>query len=314
VREALERFLTELATLRRASPHTLAAYRRDVTRALDHAAGGAGRPLPPQGWTRECLEAALRDLHRRGIGAASAARALAAWRSFSSFCLRRGITDHDPARTLAFPRLPKRLPRTLPADQLEAALDRLAAAPDPAAPRDRALLELAYSSGLRLAELVGLNRGDIDRAGGLLRVRGKGRRERIVPVGAPAAAALERYLAAADAAAARGAASPAAVAAVPRTAPARGAEPVFAGRAGGRLSPRTVQRVVQRRLGEVADGLGVTPHALRHSFASHLLDRGADLRAIQELLGHRSLASTQVYTHVSKSRLRRAYQRAHPRA
>jgi integrase/recombinase XerC len=314
VREALERFLTELASQRRASLHTIAAYRRDITRALDHAAGGAGRPLPPERWTRDGLEAALRDLHQRGIGAASAARALAAWRSFSSFCLRRGITDHDPARTLAFPRLPRRLPRTLPAEQLEAALDRLAAAPDAAAPRDRALLELAYSSGLRLAELVGLNRGDIDRAGGLLRVRGKGRRERIVPVGAPAAAALERYLAAADSVAGRGAAPPSAAITASNAAPGRGADPVFAGRGGGRLSPRTVQRVVQRRLGEVAGGLGVTPHALRHSFASHLLDRGADLRAIQELLGHRSLSSTQVYTHVSKSRLRKAYQRAHPRA
>ena len=308
MREALERFLTEFAAQRRGSPHTITAYRRDVTRALDHATG-AGKPVPPTAWTRELLEGAMRDLHQRGLSAASAARALAAWRSFSRFCLRRGITSADPARALAFPRLPRRLPRTLPAGDLGAALDRLAASADPAALRDRALLEIAYSSGLRLAELVGLNRGDLDRAGGLLRVRGKGRRERIVPVGDAAVRSLEHYLAAVDAAAPRGARPGSAAGAR-----ARGDEPVFIGPAGRRLSGRTVQRAVQRRLGEVAGGLGVTPHALRHSFASHLLDRGADLRAIQELLGHRSLASTQVYTHVSKSRLRKAYQQAHPRA
>jgi len=278
VREALERF------------------RRDVTRVLDRAAG-AGKPVAPSAWTRELLEGAMRELYQRRLSAASAARALAAWRSFSRFCLRRGITATDPALALAFPRLPKRLPRTLPVHDLEGALDRLAARDDQAALRDRALLELAYSSGLRLAELVGLNRGDLDRAGGLVRVRGKGRRERIVPVGEAALRSLDQHLAALDVAA-RGAAD----------------EPVFVGPSGKRLSGRTVQRTVQRRLGEIAGGLGVTPHALRHSFASHLLDGGADLRAIQELLGHRSLASTQVYTHVSKSRLRKAYQQAHPRA
>lgn len=293
MREALERFLSEFAAQRRGSPHTLAAYRRDVTRVLDLAAG-AGRPVAPSDWTRELLERGLHDLYRTHHSAASAARALAAWRSFSRFCLRRGVVARDPARALAFPRLPKRLPRTLPSHDLAAALDRLAAADDRAAPRDRALLELAYSSGLRLSELVGLNRGDVDRGAALVRVRGKGRRERVVPVGEGALNALERYLAGAGA--------------------ARGDEPVFRGPSGARLSGRTVQRVVQRRLSEVAHGLGVTPHALRHSFASHLLDRGADLRAIQELLGHRSLTSTQVYTHVSKARLRKAYEQAHPRA
>ena len=206
------------------------------------------------------------------------------------------MIERDPARSLAFPRLPKRLPRTLPANDLKQALDRLAAADDRAAPRDRALLELAYSSGLRLSELVGLNRGDVDRGAGLVRVRGKGRRERIVPVGDGALRALDGYLAAAPAGA------------------ARRDEPVFVGPSGARLSGRTVQRVVRRRLADVARGLGVTPHALRHSFASHMLDRGADLRAIQEMLGHRSLATTQVYTHVSRSRLLKAYEQAHPRA
>ena len=292
MREALEQFLIELAA-RRASPHTVAAYRRDVTRVLDLEAG-AGRPVESSRWNRPLLERALRDLHRTSHAAASAARALAAWRSFSRFCVRRGLLDRDPARALPFPRRPRRLPRTLPERDLAKALDALATL-DPVTVRDRALIELAYSSGLRLSELVGLNHGDVDLPGALLRVRGKGRRERIVPVGRTALDALRRYL--------------------PRD--RTGAErdaPVFVNPRGDRLSGRTVQRVVRRRLGQVAGGLGVTPHALRHSFASHLLDRGADLRAIQELLGHRSLSSTQIYTHVSRSRLRRAYDQAHPRA
>jgi integrase/recombinase XerC len=294
VREALEAFLSELGAQRRASRHTVAAYRRDIARVLDQAAG-PGRPLAPRDWTRELLERALHGLYRTHHSAASAARALAAWRSFSRFCVRRGVLALDPARGLAFPRLPARLPRTLPANDLEQALDRLQAAVDRTAPRDRALLELAYSSGLRLSELVGLDRGDVDRGAGLVRVRGKGRRERIVPVGDGALRALDGYLAG-------------------RPAGGRRDEPVFAGPSGARLSGRTVQRVVRRRLADVARGLGVTPHALRHSFASHMLDRGADLRAIQEMLGHRSLATTQVYTHVSRSRLLQAYEQAHPRA
>jgi integrase/recombinase XerC len=296
VRDALERFLSEFAAQRRGSPHTISAYRRDVTRVLDLCAG-PGKPVAPDQWTRDLLERALRDLYRTRHSAASAARALAAWRSFSRFCVRRGVFEVDPARSLAFPRLPRRLPRTLPAHDLEKALDVLAGSgAGPGAPRDRALLEVAYSSGLRVSELTGLNHGDVDRGGRLLRVRGKGRRERIVPIGVSALSALDAYLASDGKSA------------------ARGDEPVFRGARGARLSNRTVQRVVRLRLGQVAAGLGVTPHALRHSFASHLLDRGADLRAIQELLGHRSLTSTQVYTHVSTARLRKAYQQAHPRA
>jgi integrase/recombinase XerC len=322
VRDALERFLTELEAQRRASPHTIAGYRRDITRALDLAAGAGvpvkrartaegrssgarARPVAADQWTRELLERALRDLHRTRHSAASAARALAAWRSFSRFCVRRGILASDPARVLPFPRIGRRLPRTLPGAELARALDRIAGA-DPASLRDRALLELAYSAGLRLSELVGLDLRDLDRANGLLRVRGKGRRERIVPAGQGALTALDRYRSAVE----RAAPGPDAAPAAPRGPEA----PVFVGARGGRLSGRTVQRVVRRRLGEVAGGLGVTPHALRHSFASHLLDNGADLRAIQELLGHRSLTSTQVYTHVSGSRLRKAYRQAHPRA
>ena len=292
MREALEQFLIELAA-RRASRHTVVAYRRDITRVLDLGAG-PGRALPAERWDRELLERALRDLHRTGHAASSAARALAAWRSFSRFCVRRGLLARDPARALPFPRRPRRLPRTLPERDLVRALDGIAAG-DSTSVRDRALIEMTYSSGLRLSELTGLNHGDVDLGAGLLRVRGKGRRERIVPVGRIALEALRRYLGTVEGRSGRDG-------------------PVFVNLRGARLSGRTVQRVVRLRLGQVAGGLGVTPHALRHSFASHLLDRGADLRAIQELLGHRSLSSTQIYTHVSRSRLRRAYDQAHPRA
>jgi integrase/recombinase XerC len=299
VRDALEAFLSELKSARRCSPHTLAAYRRDLTFVLDLAAG-EGRPVSTEQWDVPLLERALRDLFRTGHSAASSARALAAWRSFGRFGVRRKLFATDPARALPFPRRARRLPRTLPRLDLNDALDKLSATNDPTAARDRALLEITYSSGLRLSELVGLHRGDLDRGARLLRVRGKGRKERVTPLGEPALAALDAYLAR------EGRESG------PRD------EPLFAGRprAGVRtaLSPRTVQRVVARRLAEVARGLGVTPHALRHSFASHLLDAGADLRAIQELLGHASLASTQIYTHVSRARLKQAYEQAHPRA
>ncbi len=324
MRAALEAFLTELGSIRRASPHTLSAYRRDITRVLDLASGGPAQDakaaparrsvsarrsrvsvetaatqsaVAPQAWTRELLERAMRELYRAGHSSATTSRALAAWRSFSKFCVRRGILEVDPARALAFPRLGKRLPRTLPSIELGEALDRVNGA-DPVSLRDRAMLELAYSSGLRLSELVGLDRADVSAGARLVRVRGKGRRERVVPVGEGAFAALERWQACCD-----------------RELPAaRGALVLFPNVRGERLSGRTFQRIVARRLAGIAAGLGVTPHALRHSFASHLLDRGADLRAIQELLGHRSLATTQIYTHVSRGRLRKAYAQAHPRA
>lgn len=294
MREALEQFLSEFAAARRGSRHTLAAYRRDITRVLD-SVSGPGRPVRAADWNAPRLEQAMRELYRTGHAASSTARALAAWRSFGRFLVRRGVLASDPARGLPFPRRSRRLPRTLPRLDLNAALDSLSSAADPQAARDRALLECLYSSGLRLAEITGLDRGDLDRGARLVRVRGKGRRERVVPIGERALAAIDAYWARTGATLA------------PRDAA------VFTGRS-GRLSGRTVQRVVARRLAQVAGGLGVTPHALRHSFATHLLDAGADLRAIQELLGHASLSSTQVYTHVTRSRLHKAYAQAHPRA
>jgi len=293
VRDALERFLSGLEVTR-ASPHTVAAYRRDIRAVLD-AIGGSGRPVAAGLWTRERLEAAARALTVSGHSARSVARALAAWRSFSRFCVQHGVLTTNPGVGLRNPRLPRRLPTPLPAEALARALDALGAE-DATGRRDRALMEVAYSVGLRVSELVGLNLGDIDHRAGLVRVRGKGRRERIAPIGRIALAALARQVEGEG----RAGAAP--------------GEPVFLGPSGRRLSARTVQRVVRRRLLGLAAGLKVSPHTLRHSFATHLLNRGADLRAIQELLGHRSLRTTQIYTHVSRTHLRKAYQQAHPRA
>lgn len=293
MRDALERFLAGLE-VSRSSPHTVMAYRRDIRGVLDRLAG-PDKPVAPELWTRERLEQAARDLTVSGHSARSVARALAAWRTFSRFCFKHGVLSSNPGLALRNPRLPRRLPTPLPVEVLERALDGLSGA-DATGLRDRALIEVAYSVGLRVSELVGLNYGDLDGRAGLVRVRGKGRRERIAPIGRTALAALDRYL--------QG----------ERRSQAGPGEPVFRGPSGRRLAVRTVQRVVRRRLLGLAAGLKVSPHSLRHSFATHLLNRGADLRAIQELLGHRSLRTTQIYTHVSRTHLRKAYQQAHPRA
>jgi len=293
VRDALDHYLTELRVLR-ASAHTVAAYRCDIVRVLDRAAG-PGRPVVPSQWNRELLEAAARDLTVSGHSARSVARALAAWRSFSRFCFKRGVLAANPGLGVRNPRLPKRLPGPLPDDALQRALDALDARDLPTL-RDRALLEVTYSAGLRVSELIALNFGDVERRAQVVRVRGKGRRERIAPIGRTAIEALDRYLGGAE------------------RAPGALGTPLFIGPGGRRLTVRTVQRVVRRRLLGMAAGLRVSPHTLRHSFATHLLNRGADLRAIQEMLGHKSLRTTQIYTHVSRAHLRKAYEQAHPRA
>ena len=295
LRAALDEFLVHLEGARRLSPRTLSAYEFEITRLLDELAGRAAAPVAPDRFRSELLVEVLARLARRGLAPSSQARAVAAWRTFSRFAAERGFAA-DAAKTLPLPRRPRRLPRTLPQDGLGKALGALPSA-TPAQRRDRAMLELLYGSGLRLSEAIGLDLSDVDFSARTLRVIGKGDKERIVPLGAHAKVALLAMLR------------------DRRGAPGQGGdEPLFQGPGGRRLSGRTVQRSVHQALGEVAQQTGVSPHALRHSFASHLLDAGAELRAIQELLGHASLASTQVYTQVNPKRLRKAYEKAHPRA
>lgn len=284
-------FLAALAAQRRASPHTLKAYRRDLLRAerllpalgVDHLAS----LTPPQ--VRRLVAA----LAREGLGGRSIARLLAALRAYYRHLLDGHGLLADPTAGIAAPKSPRRLPATLDVDHLARLLDFVAE--DPLARRDRALFELLYSSGLRLAEVVALDRTDLDLGDASARVTGKGNKTRVVPVGRRAHAALVDWLA------------------LRRTLPGDGAA-LFVSRRGGRLSARAVQQ----RLRHWADRQGIDrrvyPHLLRHSCASHLLESSGDLRAVQELLGHASLATTQVYTHVDFQYLARVYDAAHPRA
>jgi integrase/recombinase XerC len=289
----LAAFLDALRHQRRASPHTVANYARDLERAREYC---ASRSLAA--WTdldsahvREHI--ALR--HREQIGSRSLQRELSALRSFFDFLVKRRESSRNPARGVRAPKAPRTLPKPLDAEQMAGLLD--AEPEDELELRDLAMWELFYSSGLRLAELAGLDLPDLDLREGMVLVRqGKGRKSRQVPVGSQAVAALERWLGLRGAYAAAG-------------------EPaLFVSRLGARIAPRTVQvrlRRWQLKLGLPED---VHPHRLRHSFASHLLEASGDLRAVQELLGHANLATTQVYTHLDFQRLAEVYDNAHPRA
>lgn len=300
-------FLTDLEERRGASPHTVRSYRSDLADFLEYldavSADDAGPAAPPTANSVDIalLRSYLASLHERGLGRTTAARKLAALRSFYRYLGRIGAVERDPARAVRAPKTPRRIPQRLELGEVEELLH----APDPATARgkrDLAILELLYGTGVRVSELVGLDLTDLRRNSRILRVLGKGGKERVVPFGEVAADALGDYLSARGelAAAGDGAAS----------------EAVFLNARGGRLTDRSVRTIVRRYLGEagIAHLAGkATPHTLRHAFATHLLDRGADLRAIQELLGHASLATTQKYTQVSTARLFEVYAKSHPR-
>lgn len=316
----LQDYLNFLAAERGASPHTLRAYRQDLEEFLAHARGACP---PKSGGTtakggrstvlpdRLMVRSYLAVLGRRGLRKSSMARKLAAVRAWCDFGVRMGWLPSNPARLVPMPKAERRLPRVLNVDEalalMEAPTKRGHAPPDlneaPALTqlRDCAILELCYSTGVRVSELVDTNLADLQVDGGFLRVRGKGKRERLVPVGRPALEALSRYRAALESA---------------PSAPQRGGQqrPLFVNRRGGRLSARSVERMVAHYSRVVSDRGAVGPHALRHSCATHLLEGGADLRSIQELLGHASLATTQRYTHLDADRLLKVYDDAHPRA
>lgn len=286
----VEGFLARLAVERRSSPHTLAAYRRDLEALLGWMqAEGLARfdALDP-----ERLRGFIAAEHRRGLGASSLQRRLSACRSLFRDLQRRGLLAVNPSAGLRAPKAPRKLPQVLDADEAQQLVEVPTDAP--LGVRDRALLELFYSSGLRLSELVGLRWADLDLAGQLVRVLGKGSKTRIVPVGRHAKAALEAWRA--------------------ESAPASPQAPVFPGRGGGPISPRAVQ--LRLRLLAQRQGLfkRVHPHLLRHSFASHVLESSGDLRGVQELLGHADIATTQIYTHLDFQHLARVYDAAHPRA
>ncbi|MEV1129341.1 tyrosine recombinase XerC [Agromyces sp. NPDC049794] len=302
-------YLGHVRTERGYSEHTVAAYRADLVELVDFAEGRhidevAGLDLA---LLRDWLWAAT----ERGLARTSIARRAASARGWTAWLHRRGLIASDPGVRLKAPRAQRTLPRVVTeralADALAALADR-AAGGDPVAVRDAAIAELLYASALRVSELVGLDLADVDRRRRTVRVTGKGAKERVVPYGAPAARALDRYLESAR---------PEMIAAAAEHGGKTGGaatEAVFVGVRGGRLGVRSVHRQVAAMLSSIPGAGPSGPHALRHSAATHLLDGGADLRAVQEFLGHASLGTTQIYTHVSAERLKQSYRTAHPRA
>jgi integrase/recombinase XerC len=291
MKDPLAAFLRHLEAETHASPHTVKSYRTDLEdfRRFVVAAGSVDVVDAMRGVGARDVRAFLAELHSRGLEPVSVARKLAAVRSWFRFLRRRGVVDRNPAQQIRSPRLPRKLVSFLPIDETVALMD---ARHPRGTGRDVAIVELLYASGLRVSELAGLDLRDVDLAEMTVRVLGKGRKERIVPFGEAAARALRGYLAA------RG--------------PAGGA--VFLNRRGGRLTVRTVHTIVRRQARAAGIVRRVSPHTLRHTFATHLLDSGADLRMIQELLGHDRLSTTQRYTHVGSDQLMRIYDAAHPRA
>lgn len=306
-------FLDYLKLEKHFSDYTVRSYSADllqfsqfITAQIGVAAGGS--PQPPA--APEAVDAGFRAveplkvreflayLYGQNYTKSTTARKLATLRSFYKFLIRRGIVAVNPLSTIRTPRQEKRLPKCLDLEQVQKLLDAPGDA-DVLSARDKAMLEVLYSSGIRVSELVDLEIGDIDLGEGVLRVRGKGRRDRLTPIGSQAIRALQRYfeLRQAD----------------PKMS---GGNPgrVFLNKHGQALSTRSVRRKLDKYLALVGLDPGISPHTLRHSFATHLLNNGADLRSVQELLGHQSLSTTQVYTHLTTARMKQAYDAAHPRA
>jgi len=286
-------YLTHLQEVRQLSLHSQRAYRRDLARFQAWCRDETElAPSTPKGASPAQLRLYLAHLAENGLSASSRQRHLSTLRGFFAFLEQRGYLENNPAQALRGPRRGKRLPRHLEEDEVE----RLLAAPEedkPASYRDRALLEVLYSSGCRVSELVALDEADVDLRRGLVLLRGKGRKERMGMLGKPAQEAIRRYFAYKG-----------------NLGLDRG--PLFLNQRGGRFSDRSVRRILDHCLQLAGIERRCSPHTLRHSFATHLLRRGADLRTVQELLGHASLGSTQIYTHVSLEGLRKLYQQAHP--
>ncbi|MGH9410716.1 MAG: tyrosine recombinase XerC [Vicinamibacterales bacterium] len=325
MRDHLKGFVAFLALNDDASAHTVRAYESDLSQYLEFVAAKLDRrvsALAPADLNQAGARGFLADLSRRGNSKASAARKLSAIRAFGRYLRREGVLDTDPAALVGAPRREQRIPHHLAIEEMSKLLET----PDTTAPlgrRDKAILELFYASGLRLSELVGLDLADVNLSGRVVRVLGKGRKERIVPFNQSAATALRAWLA--DREAVRAGSDRGQTGVRPGSDPrllSRGnrrrnlppAEPLFLNYRGTRLSTRSVDKLVRHYVTLCSTRFGISPHALRHSFATHLLEAGADLRAIQELLGHSRLSTTQRYTHVNAAQLIETYRKAHPKA
>lgn len=302
---AVAEFLTHLEKERDVSPHTVAAYSRDLEGLVTLLGKHLG--VETIDWAkvdRLALRSWLAELSKRGLSKRSSARALSAARSFFRWMHRNDLVEANPARAVSSPKLDRHLPGHLDRKQVETLLQGAATRAQEGRftdVRDLAILELFYSTGLRLSELRGIDCRDLDLLGGSVKVRGKGRKERIVPLGGPAQQALREYERVREQL-------------VAKFGPKAERAAFFLSSRGRRISQRALHDAVTSALGEVDEGAGLSAHALRHSFATHLLDGGADLRAVQELLGHASVSTTQIYTHTSVERLKQVYRGAHPRA
>ncbi len=299
MRSAIAQFLRYLSTERNASALTIKAYREDLFGLVEWLEGSRGEVPRPSALSPQELRAFQAALQQAGYARSTISRKLASLRSFYRFAMRQGLASDNPAKPLRNPRRQRKLPHVLTNEEV----GKLLLAPPAntlAGLRDRAILETMYSAGLRVSELVSLRDGDLDFHDQLVRVRGKGRKERISPLGSYAIKAIKQYER-------KRVRDP--------KAEAMGREaPVFVNRFGRILTTRSVGRMLEKYIAVTGLDSRTSPHTLRHSFATHLLDRGADIRSVQELLGHKSLATTQIYTHVSAANLRKVYEQAHPRA
>ncbi|MBP2338520.1 integrase/recombinase XerC [Saccharothrix coeruleofusca] len=301
VRGSLAAYERHLAMERSLSPHTVRAYLGDAVSLLVHLSGGTPADATVESVDLAGLRSWLAAQHAAGASRTTLARRTAAARTFTAWAVRAGLLGEDHGLRLTAPRRHRTLPTVLRPDQARAALEAAEAAAeqnDPVALRDRAVVELLYASGVRVAELCGLDLDDVDYSQRVIRVLGKGSRERTVPFGIPAERALRQWLDHGRSALVSD----------------RSQRALFLGARGGRLDPRTARRVVHDVMGAVPDPADTGPHGLRHSAATHLLEGGADLRTVQELLGHATLATTQLYTHVTVERLKAIHDRTHPRS
>ncbi|MDH4069600.1 MAG: tyrosine recombinase XerC [Ignavibacteria bacterium] len=301
VGNAVHGFLRYLRRERNASPNTLSAYEDDLNQFLRFLTeSSSGSPVSFREIDHHTLRLFLGSLVDKSFAKKSIARKVACLKSFFRYSLRSGLIPGNPALALASPKIPKRLPDYLGEDVMEALMNQ----PDRSTSiglRDHAILELFYSTGIRLGELIRLNPDDVDLSGNTVKVVGKGNKSRIVPVGARAGSALRAYLAVRpDLMAGKGG--------------SRADGALFVTARGYRVNPKGINRIMNKYIGAVSDIQKKSPHVLRHTFATHLLNRGADLRAVKEMLGHESLSTTQIYTHVSIDRLKRIYSQAHPKA
>ena len=335
MKQAIDKFLQYLQSVRNSSPHTILNYGNDLGQFIAYLSPPGEQPPALPKITHLIIREFVGHLHERGLEKSSIARKLAALRSFFKYCVREGMIKESPARLVPTPKLPKRIPSVLSAEEMNGFLNELAGTGPAAAggrlpaknvaraaaqgskpagseglllPRDRALLELLYAAGLRVSELTGLNLEDMEQNERMLRVRGKGNKERIVPYGRKAQEALEKYWPLREQLLLQTSRSGGMRRAAPR------GNAVFLNYAGSRLTQRSVGRIVKKYVKLVNINWDLHPHSLRHAFATHLLADGADLRAIQELLGHQSLSTTQKYTHASIRQLMEIYDKSHPHA